>query len=84
MIRGQQNGKASIKATAICMKNYIHKHFYYESLTGCVISHRLGSHIRYNDISYAICDRQSGIGAGLSANAVVGAFLYHVTVIVYH
>jgi len=40
--------------------------------------------IRYKDILYGICDRQSGIGAGLSASNAVGAFQYQVTVILYH
>jgi len=48
------------------------------------MTNRLVSYIRYKGISYAICDRQSGIGAGFSASTAIGTFQYHVTVILYH
>jgi hypothetical protein len=50
----------------------------------CDMTNRFVPQIRYKDISYAICDRQSGIGAGLSASTAVGARQYRVTVILYH
>jgi len=48
------------------------------------MTNRLVSYIRCKGISYAICDRQSGIGAGLSASTAIGTCQYDVTVILYH
>ena len=72
-------------------KSYSHLHeklhpkaFLFRSLIGCVVTYMLVGQIRYRTISYGFCDRQSGIGAGLSVSSSVGARLYHVTVILYH
>jgi len=46
--------------------------------------HRLVAQIRYKDISYGICDRQSGTGADLCASTAVVIGQYHVTVILCH
>ena len=56
----------------------------FRRLIDCFMTHRLVAQIRYKDISFGICDRQSGIGAGLAAITAVVSRLYHVTAILYH
>jgi len=40
----------------------------FRSLIGCVVTYRLVAQIQYKYISYGVCDRPSGIGAGLSVS----------------